>query len=34
MAEVQDVINRISTSLEQKIKGSHVVIAPTTQRVA
>ena len=34
MAEVQEVINRISTSLEQKIKGSHVVIAPANRRIA
>lgn len=34
MAEVQEVINHICTSLEEKINGSHVVIAPTTKRIA
>lgn len=33
MGEVQKVIDRMKTSLEQKIHGSHVVIAPTTARV-
>jgi len=30
MAEVQDLINRIRKNLEEKIKGSQVVIAPAT----
>jgi len=29
MSEVQQVIDSIKTDLEQKIQGSHVVIAPT-----
>lgn len=33
MAEVQKVIDSMRASLEQKIPGSHVVIAPTTSRV-
>lgn len=33
MAEVQKIIDSMRASLEQKIPGSHVVIAPTTTRV-
>jgi ferrous-iron efflux pump FieF len=33
MSEVQQVINSIKTDLEQKIQGSHVVIAPTRTAV-
>jgi cation diffusion facilitator family transporter len=33
MGEVQKVIDSMRRSLEQKIPGSHVVIAPTTSRV-
>ncbi|MBK8316478.1 MAG: cation diffusion facilitator family transporter [Acidobacteria bacterium] len=34
MSEVQNVIDRMKTDLEQKIKGSQVVIAPATAPVA
>ena len=33
MSEVQEIIRQICRSLEQKIKGSHVVIAPTNEPV-
>ena len=31
MAEVQEIINRMETTLEQRIPGCHVLIAPTTR---
>ncbi len=34
MSEVQELINRIKTSLEQKIQGSQVLIAPSTDPAA
>ncbi len=34
MSEVQEVINRMKASLEQKIQGSHVLIALATEPVA
>lgn len=34
MSEVQDLINRMKAGLEQKIKGSQVVIAPATEPLA
>lgn len=33
MSEVQELINRMKTSLEEKIQGSQVVIAPATEPV-